>query len=126
MNAADALRDLNLEQDTIGFVIQCPWTSEEVRSEWFVDQFQAETVQYLQKHGQRDGLTIHLAHMFHMGSREVIEKLEAWRKASMIYAPVTLLPQHCDRLRDLYTRREKLALAERLARAAFQGVAVAA
>lgn len=120
----NALRDLNLETDVTAIVWQCPWTAEEVRPEWFIDRFQAEVICYLQEHQPREGLTLHLAKMFSMGSKEVLEKLEAWRKAAQEYRPVILMPKYAARLKDLFERRQKLTQANVLAIEAFEGIPV--
>ena len=116
------LRDLDLENDVIGIVYQCPWTVDDVRPEWFLNQLQSEVVRYVRENQAREGLITHLAEMFGISRRECFERLEAWRKASMIHAPIALLPQYCARLEDLNMRRQKLAAATEMAKEAFAGV----
>ena len=124
MEASNSLRDLDLEKDVVGILIDCPKMALQVHAGWFVNNLQAATVEFLCEYGRRDGLTLYLAALFDLDRGDVYDRLMAWRKGGWEYAPVTLLPQYAERLQELYTRREKLKFATRVAKSAFQGVAM--
>ena len=124
MNTSNQLRNFDLENDVVGILLDCPWMAIDVQPCWFVNQLQAATVSYLREHNQRDGITQHLADLFGMDRGDVYETLQGWRRGGWQYSQATFLPRYCRRLQELFTRREKLALGTRLARAAFAGVAV--
>lgn len=124
MNPADSLRDLDLERDVCGILADCPLMAVQVHSGWFINELQAATVAYLREHGKRDGLTQYLAEQFGIERGDVYETVMGWRRGGWSFAQVTNLPKYVERLQDLYTRREKLRLATRMAKAAFVGVAV--
>lgn len=125
--AADALRNIHLENDVVGVLLDCPKYASDVDADWFLDQLLGATVLYLQEHGDRMGLVKSLSEQFSkdISAEGIKVRLVQIRREARHYALVYLLPRYADRLEDLYERRQKLSQAEAIAREALAGVAVA-
>ena len=122
-----SLRDFYLENDVVGVLLDCPQYDGDFDADWFVDELLGETVCHLQKNRGRQGLVKSLAEKFgtDISANRIKARLVQIQQESRSYALVYFLPKYAARLQDLWQRRQKLAAATELAKAAFEGVAVA-